>query len=438
MLKKPHHIVAVGAYASRIEELKRFFEHTPLDGICYIIIQHLSKDFKSRMAELLSKHEELFSTSEEMESANEKLHAINIDYEAKNRELLELTDDLNNYFRSNINGQLLVNNELQLVKFSPSAVKLINLRESDIGLPLNTISTNIKLHTIIDDIREVLKKGNVIHREIQTYENQWYQLVTMPYLRDSDQVQTGAILSFNDISELKHAQLKLDDRNKALSRINEDLDHFIHAASHDLLAPLGNIETSIAVMNKMALSDVRLLDYLNIINSSIKKFSSLVKDIAVIARIENDASIEQIDLAELIENIIWSLEGKISSSGAIIIKDLEVPTIGFSRKNLRSILFNLVSNGIKFHREEAPIVRIQVKREDSYTVLSVQDNGKGVRKRDFDKIFELYGRISQSVEGDGVGLYLTKKIINAAGGNMLVESEFGKGTKFTIYFKDIG
>ena len=395
-----------------------------------------NENMQSFNEELLSANEEMQSTNEEMQSINEELQTINTDYQAKNRELLELNDDLNNYFRSNINGQLFVNYELQLVKFSPGAVKLINLREGDIGRPLADITTNIKFHNIIDDIKEVLENGTVIHREIQTNEDKWYQLSTMPYLKDSDQVQTGVILTFNDITELKVAQTELDRRNKTLGRINEDLDHFIHAASHDLLAPLGNIELSIGIMNRMVLNDTKLLDYINIINGSIKKFSALIKDISAIAQIENDVTVEMVDIPELLENIIWSLESRIDSSGATIIRELEVTSLAFSKKNLRSILYNLVSNGIKFHSDQPLIVHIQLKKEEGYTVLTVQDNGKGIRKRDFDKIFDLYGRLNQNVEGHGIGLYLTKKIINASGGNLVVESEIGKGSRFTIYFRD--
>jgi two-component system CheB/CheR fusion protein len=201
--------------------------------------------------ELLSANEEMQSTNEEMQSVNEELHTINSDYQLKNKELLEINDDLNNYFRSNINGQLIINNDLQLMKFSPGAVKLINLLDSDIGRPLSNISTNIKFESIIDDIKEVLLKGAVITKEIETQNGKWYQIMTMPYFEQANNRNNGAIITFNDITELKETQAEIDIKNKTLLRINADLDNFIHAASHDLLAPLGNIETSINIMNKI-------------------------------------------------------------------------------------------------------------------------------------------------------------------------------------------
>jgi two-component system CheB/CheR fusion protein len=376
------------------------------------------------------------STNEEMQSVNEELHTINSDYQLKNKELLEINDDLNNYFRSNLNGQLIINNDLELVKFSPGTVKQINLLETDIGRPLSNISTNIKFETIVDDIKQVLQNGTVITKEIETQNGKWYQIMTMPYFEQANNRNNGAIITFNDITELKKTQAEIDIKNKTLIRINADLDHFIHAASHDLLAPLGNIETSINIMNKIHLSDEKLTDFLNIINTSVKKFRELITDIATIAKIENDMSArELVDLNEIIENIEWSLEDKIKASGVKITRRLEVRQIPFSKKNLRSIMFNLISNAIKFKGSDAPEITILTWKEADKIILSVRDNGLGIPKAGLDKIFDMYGRLKQDIEGQGIGLYLAKKIVNAAGGEIVVESEPGVGSDFMIHIK---
>ena len=159
------------------------------------------------------------STNEEMQSVNEELDAININYQQKNKELLEMNDDLNNYFRSNINGQLFVNSELKLVRFSPGTVNQINLLDSDIGRPLSNISTNIKFETIIDDVKQVIENGSVITKEIETKDGRWYQIMTMPYIGQSSSLGTGAIITFNDITVLKNTQLELAKTNRNLMRI---------------------------------------------------------------------------------------------------------------------------------------------------------------------------------------------------------------------------
>lgn len=175
-----------------------------------------NENMQSFNEELISANEEMQSTNEEMQSVNEELHTINSEYQSKNKELLETNDDMNNYFRSNVNGQLFVDNDLLLMKFSPGAIKQINLLPSDIGRPLSNISTNIKFETILADITEVLAKGNVITKEIETNSGDWYQVMTMPYVQQADNKRNGAIITFNDISELKKAQQELDHSSKML------------------------------------------------------------------------------------------------------------------------------------------------------------------------------------------------------------------------------
>ena len=207
-------------------------------------------------------------------------------------------------------------------------------------------------------------------------------------------------------------------------------------ASHDLLAPLNNIEASISIMNELKSSENDGLgEFLAIINNSIKNFRSLINDIASIAKVENEMiETALVDIDGLINNVVWSLEAKINSSGAVINRDLGVKQIQFSKKNLRSILFNLISNAIKFTGDKKPIIEIKTATEDGHTVLSVQDNGVGISAAGLKKVFEKYSRLNEHVEGQGIGLYLAKKIINAAGGQINVHSEPGKGSKFSLYF----
>lgn len=342
---------------------------------------------------------------------------------------------MNNYFRSNVNGQLFIDQEFRLMRFSPSVVQLINLQESDIGRPLANISTNFKLETLFEDIRKVLLDEKVITREIETHDGNWFQVMTMPYVRQSDQRISGLIITFNDITLLKNVQHQLDKKNEILTRINSDLDNFVHTASHDLLAPLGNIEGSISLLTAEDTTEAELRELLPMIDISIKKFRALIRDIAVVAKIENDAlTVEKIDLDELIDNIEWGLADMIKSTEASIRRDLHIKEVSFSKKNLRSILYNLIGNGLKYKSERVPVIVVQSLDDQNGITLSVSDNGIGMQKRDLEKIFAKYSRLKTGVEGLGVGLYLTKKIVDASGGDILVESVPGEGSRFTIHF----
>jgi two-component system CheB/CheR fusion protein len=397
----------------------------------------LNENMQSFNEELLSANEEMQSTNEEMQSVNEELHTINSDYQYKNKELQSLNDDLNNYFRSNVSGQLFVDKELRIVKFSPGVVKIINLQESDIGRPIANISTNLKSETISEDSIAVIGKDIVVTKEVEANDGCWYQVRTLPYTQQLDNKITGAIVTFNDITELKATQRQLDRKNEVLMRINEDLDNFVHTASHDLLAPLASIEGNISVMNLIKSTDPDIAEFLPILDSSIKKFRALIAEIAVVARYENNSLVtELVDVDDILDDIEWSIADRIKSSGAQIQRDLAGKKILFSRKNLRSILFNLISNGIKYRGSSQPLIHVNLITDNLNTTISVQDNGIGMEKDHLDKIFDKYTMQHVDTEGLGIGLYLSRKIVNASGGKIEVEAVPGEGSKFTITFSN--
>jgi two-component system CheB/CheR fusion protein len=171
--------------------------------------------------ELLSANEEMQSANEELQSINEELETVNAEHKYTIDDLSKLNDDLNNYFRSNINGQLFVDKDILLKKYSPGAIKHINILETDIGRPLSNITTNIKFDTLIEDIKKVIDNGEIIIQEIESVEGKIYQVMTSPYLRKSDNKVYGAIITFYDISELKKAQLELDKTNRMLILASE-------------------------------------------------------------------------------------------------------------------------------------------------------------------------------------------------------------------------
>jgi signal transduction histidine kinase len=107
----------------------------------------------------------------------------------------------------------------------------------------------------------------------------------------------------------------------------------------------------------------------------------------------------------------------------------------FSEKNLRSILYNLLSNALKYHHpDRSPQIRITCAAEGDELVLTVQDNGLGVKELQLKHLFQLFQRLHTHVEGSGLGLYMVKKIVENAGGTIDVQSQVDVGTTFTIRF----
>ncbi|HEY4650328.1 MAG TPA: ATP-binding protein, partial [Pontibacter sp.] len=128
----------------------------------------------------------------------------------------------------------------------------------------------------------------------------------------------------------------------------------------------------------------------------------------------------------------------INETGAHIETNFEVEAILYARKNLRSIMYNLVSNAVKYRSEErAPSVRVSTYRKNDFVVLEIADNGLGIRKEQQHKLFSMFKRLHKHVEGTGIGLYIVKRIIENNGGRIEVESEYDKGTTFRVYFREV-
>jgi len=227
---------------------------------------------------------------------------------------------------------------------------------------------------------------------------------------------------------------------KELKRINNDLDNFIYTASHDLKAPISNIEGLISglfeELGEVSLLNLDLREIKAMIDISVEKFQITIKDLTEIAKIqkENLENVELVGLSDLIDDVKITISDQISRNNAEVIYHLDdCSEIKFVRKNLKSIIYNLISNGIKYRSPERnPIVKIMCSSDEYFNTIICQDNGLGIKAENIDKIFNMFKRFHDHVEGSGVGLYIVKRIIENAGGRIDVESVEGEGSIFKV------
>ncbi len=191
------------ASLERIEELERDLIETR-ENLQAIIeeMETSNEELQSSTEEMISTNEELQSTNEELQSLNEELHTVSGEHQLKIKELLELNDDLNNYFNNSDIGQIILDKNLFIRKFSPAAKQMVNLRETDIGRSISDITTNIKDFDFIDTIRTVLKTSDSVQKEIKILEDGYYLMKITPYVRQ-DKTFDGIVVNFTNISESK-------------------------------------------------------------------------------------------------------------------------------------------------------------------------------------------------------------------------------------------
>jgi len=355
------------------------------------------------------------------------------------KELIELNDELENYFQNTIIPQLFVDSDMVLRKFTPPAMKQFDFSPDHIGRPMEEMVDNIRYSTIVEDIHQVIDSGEIFEKEIQTTDSRWFQMNIIPYIIKKEKKTNGVIITFVDITgRMKNL--------RELERLNTSHETFIYSVSHDLKAPLSNIEG--LVQNLIEVSD----DMANgkaegkeeqkavsaMLEQSVATMRKIINELSEITKIEANyhEKSETVKFETILKEVELTIKDKINKSQATIDLDLQVPTIEFSRKNLRSILYNLLSNAIKYRSPaRMPEITIKTTAEKGFVVISVKDNGLGIPEGKKDLIFTPFTRYKKEVEGTGIGLYLVKKIVENVGGKIKVASTFGEGSSFEIYLK---
>lgn len=259
-----------------------------------------------------------------------------------------------------------------------------------------------------------------------------------------------------DITELKQAEAALQQTaqelaarneelmsaNLQLTRTNIDLDNFIYSTSHDLKTPILNIEGLLGVLQEflspMNLASEDIQQVLGMMQGSIERFKQTIADLTEITKLQQESNeVSLVNLSDVIQEVALDLQPQIQETGAKLSIDVSTcPAIPFTVKNLRSIVYNVLSNAIKYHSpEREPAIKIHCREEAAYWVLTVQDNGLGMNLTEDSKLFSMFRRLHDHVEGSGIGLYMVKRILENAQGKIEVESQVGKGSTFTLYFK---
>lgn len=198
-IPQPHH-AEVNTYVAELEdELKETRNNLQM---AVESLETTNEELQSSNEELLSANEELQSSNEELQSLNEELHTLNTEHQLRIKELIELNDDLNNYFRSSHVGQVFVDKSFRIRKFNIHAVEMINLIESDIGRPIDHISNNLNQEDLSVLIRRVIQEGKPLEKEIEIKTGSISLMRILPYLRQDGQTD-GVVITFFDITATK-------------------------------------------------------------------------------------------------------------------------------------------------------------------------------------------------------------------------------------------
>lgn len=350
------------------------------------------------------------------------------------KKLLEINEELENYFRNTIIPQLFVDADLILRKFSPPANMHFKLVSTDIGKPISEIDNLAHLPGLMENITEVISSHQDLEREIQTNDKRWFQMNILPYFIKNENKTNGVVITFVDITG------RVNDK-RDIEKLNADHETFIYSVSHDFRGPLTNLVILIellktATQKKDIEESEKLLEQ---IDQSARMMRAMINELTDLSKIgsEPDDRADLVHVESILEEVKFTLKDQIHQSHAKITTNLDIPDLHFSRKNLRSILYNLLSNAIKFAQpEKTPEIFIRTEKSGEYLLLSVKDSGVGIEEEKQKEIFLKFTRLRPEVQGTGIGLFIVSKMIENHGGKIEVDSKPGHGTTFNIFLKN--
>jgi signal transduction histidine kinase len=239
---------------------------------------------------------------------------------------------------------------------------------------------------------------------------------------------------FVDITALKDLESQLKHRAEELARSNAELQQFAYIASHDLQEPLRMMVSYLSLLEKRHKNvlDPQAEEYLRNALAGGARMRQLIDDLLEYSRVDAMGKVAApVNMNQVLESTLEVLTVAINESMADIFVG-PLPTIMAEGTQMQQLMQNLVANAIKFHGRDRPMVRITAEPGKENWTFSVKDNGIGLNLEYSDKIFQMFQRLHNQGEysGTGVGLAISKKIVERHGGHIWVESEEGKGAAF--------
>ena len=238
---------------------------------------------------------------------------------------------------------------------------------------------------------------------------------------------------------LQH-QSKLENQNIALSKANKELDYFFYAISHDLRSPLTSVLGLIELM-KMEDDPKTINNYLNLQESSIRKMNDFIFDIIHIAKnARQKLESDKINFQQLVSDILSQHEFNEDSQQIQKDIDIQEDTAFYSDSTrLKIILNNLISNAIQYSNttREHPLIKIKINTSANNAKIVIWDNGLGIPEEFQKKVFEMFFRGTDTKPGTGLGLYMVHEIVTKLGGSLVLKSEIGEFTEFTIILPQV-
>ncbi|MES2590564.1 MAG: ATP-binding protein [Bacteroidota bacterium] len=241
------------------------------------------------------------------------------------------------------------------------------------------------------------------------------------------------------LTELKRSELSLKLKSDELVRSNNELQQFAYVASHDLQEPLRMVTSYVQLLEDRYTDklDQDAKEFISFAVDGTRRMRNLIQSLLDYSRVNNTKPFEQINVNVLLDDILIKMKEQIEENNAVLKID-KLPVINGDPIQIAQLFKHLISNALKFrHSTKNPEIVISVKNVDGANLFSIKDNGIGISKEYWEKIFVIFQRLhtKEKYPGTGIGLAICRKIVEQHGGKIWVESALDNGATFYFTIK---
>lgn len=325
----------------------------------------------------------------------------------------------------NLKGVILVWNEGARRNYGYEAQELVNKESIEILHTVEDIQSG-KVRKFFQTVRREGKAEEIFQR-VRKDGSQFTASVTMTIRHDSQGKKVGYVIISKDITEIKEFEEKL-------IKSNQDLEEFSYIISHDLKAPLRAIIQLATWIEEDCGNKLDPLSRKNLqlLRERTRRMSGMVDGLLQYARAGRvNMEVEWVDTKELIQEIIDILNH--NEQFTIIVHE-SMPKLSTTKLLLSQVFSNLIANSMKHHHCKTGTIEIGVLDKGTFYEFFVADDGPGIEPVYFEKIFRIFQTLKSKDEAEttGIGLTIVKKIVESQSGKIEVDSELGKGARFSF------
>jgi len=390
-------------------------------------IEQMKKSAEQFAAGDLS-HRLTYSANEEMAGLADSLNQMAAQLDNRIKTIINQRNHLETVLTSMLEGVIAVDSEERIVSINRAAAQLFENEPEN--CQNKSIQEVIRSSALQQFIRNALNNPNPAEEDITVYQNEERVIdVKSSPLMDAGRQQIGTLVVFNDVTQLRH-----------LENMRRD---FVANVSHEIKTPLTAIKGFVETLQQGKVDKAEEKErFLGIIQKHVDRLNSIIEDLLVLSRIEQEderkeIKLQQVKIRDIFEAAIQLCRSKAEEKKIRIELDCDKETTAVLDPTLiEQAVANLLDNALKYSEPQS-MVLVRSHRKNSEMVISVKDHGIGIAQKHLPRLFERFYRVdksrSRSMGGTGLGLAIVKHIAQAHGGQVMVESRLGEGSCFSIH-----